>query len=214
MLNLQGFAFAFQFAFLQAAGDRASVFKIISSFFPVMDFRFRLIEKAYNDAKDAFRGKYREGGERYFEHIRATVLILILYLRVTDYRLIVAMILHDIVEDIPSWTIERVRAEYGDEIAMWVDYLSKPTKTKGLTDEEREFIYHNRFKFAPRLFFLMKLADRLHNTLTLGTCSLEKQRRKVAETYRYYIPYAEEHLILYHELMAALAWIEAGWQKK
>lgn len=90
---------------LAGAGNRVIFFRIISGFFPTMDPRYKAIEMAYQDAKDAFREKYREGGERYFEHIRAVALILILYLRVRDYELIIAALLHDIVEDIPSWTI-------------------------------------------------------------------------------------------------------------
>ena len=197
------------FEFLNAAQNRGSFFRLISEFYPSLDPRYKKIEKAYNDAKDAFRGISRDDGDRYFEHIRAVVLILIVYLRVTDYRLIIAAILHDIVEDIPSWTIERVRREYGEYIAMLVQYLSKPSAKEFGSEEECERIYHGRFRFAPREFFLLKLSDRLHNTFTLGGCTKEKRRRKIVETYRYYIPYAEKYMILYHELMATLRDVES-----
>jgi len=192
---------------LKNSGNREMFFHIIATIYPTTDWRYKLIEKAYNDAKDAFRGKFRDDGERYFEHIRAVALILILYLRVTDYRMIVAALLHDIVEDIPSWTIDRVREEYGDEIAQLVDALTKPYhifKTK----EECHDAYHKRFKQAKRAFFLIKLADRLHNLLTLWTCVDEKILRKIEETKRYYLPYAEEHLILYHEITAIILSLE------
>ena len=99
--------------FLKAAENRETFFKRISYFFPTLDPRYKLIEKAYNAAKDAFRGVFRDDNEtRYFEHIRAVTLILVDYLRVKNYEIIVAALLHDIVEDVPSWTIERVRAEF------------------------------------------------------------------------------------------------------
>ena len=197
-----------RFAFLSAAENRESFFKRIAFFFPTRDPRYKLILKAYNDAKDAFREKYREDGDRYFEHIRAVALIQIDYLRVKDHRIIVAGLLHDIVEDIPSWTVDRVQLEYGDEVALLVEYMTKPSKEQYPNKVERDNVYHSRFRFAPRDFFLVKLPDRLHNTITLWGCGDEKRKRKIAETRSYYLPYAEEHMILYHELMEALEQVE------
>ncbi len=195
--------------FLSAAENRASFFRRISHFFPRLDPRYKLIEKAYNYAKDAFREKYRDDGEtRYFEHIRAVALILIDYLRVKDYRLIIAALLHDIVEDIPSWTIERVRMEFGEEVALLVEYMTKPSGEYP-NKKDRDAVYHSRFRSAPREFFLIKLADRLHNLLTLWACTEEKRKRKIEETRMYYMPYAEEHFILYHELLAVIGQLEA-----
>ncbi len=194
--------------FLTAAENRESFFKRISYFFPALDPRYKEIERAYNTVKDAFRGKYRDDGKtRYFEHIRAVVLILIDYLRVKNHHVIIAGLLHDIVEDTPSWTIDRVRLEFGEEVALLVEYMTKPEKTTA-SKKERDAIYHFRFRSAPREFFLIKLADRLHNVLTLWNCTLEKRRRKIEETRMHYLPYAEEHMILYHELEQALSLLE------
>ncbi len=198
----------YEYPFLSDAENRESFFARIARYYPRSDFRYQLIEKAYNCVKDAFRGKEREGGERYFEHIRAVALFLIVYLRVKDYRLIIAALLHDIVEDIPSWTIERVRLEFGSYVAMLVEYLSKPSEKEFPDKKERNHVYHGRFKFAPRDFFLVKLCDRLHNILTLVFCSKEKRDRKIEETRIHYLPYAEEHLILLHEIESAVSEIE------
>lgn len=194
---------------LSAAENRESFFKRISYLYPKSDHRYKLIEKAYNDAKDAFRGIYRDDGEtRYFEHIRAVVIIMIDYLRVKDYRLIIAGLLHDIVEDVPSWTIERVRVEYGDDVALYIDYVTKPKVELFGSKEGRDEAYHMRFKSAKRNFFKLKLSDRLHNMLTLWTCTPEKRVRKIAETREHYLPYAEKHFILYHELVDAIDELE------
>lgn len=192
-------------SFLKAAENRESFFRRIAQLYPTLDPRYRLIEKAYNDAKDAFRGIFREDGEtRYFEHIRSVVLILVDYLRVSDHEVIIAGLLHDIVEDKPEWTIERVKKEYGERVALLVEYLSKPAKSEYPNPEEREHVYHSRFEFAPREFFLIKLADRYHNVSTLWSCTKAKRIRKVEETRRYYLPFAEKHQILIHELEEAL----------
>ena len=191
--------------FLTGAENRASFFKRVSIYYPTLDPRYKLIEKAYNDAKDAFRGILRDDGEtRYFEHIRAVALILLDYLRTRDFEIIIAALLHDIVEDKDEWTIERVKNEYGERVALLVEYLSKPSKEEYPNPRERESIYHSRFESAPREFFLIKLADRFHNMSTLWTCTEEKRKRKVEETRRYYMPQAEKHLILLHELEEVL----------
>lgn len=195
--------------FLAAAENRKTFLRRISLLFPTFDPRYQAIERAYNYAKDAFRGKSRESGERYFEHVRAVTLIVIDYLRVKDYRIIIAAILHDLVEDIPSWTVERVSREFGEYVALLVEYLSKPPKSFG-TKAERDHAYHGRFDAAPREFFLLKLADRWHNTLTLRSCSKEKRERKIAETREHYLPHAEKHLILYHELTEAIEFAQSA----
>lgn len=196
-------------AFLSAAENRGTFFKRIALLFPTLDPRYKAIEKAYNSAKDAFRGKVRESGERYFEHIRAVTLIQVDYLRIKEHELIIASLLHDIVEDVPSWTVERVNAEFGPRVAMLVEYLTKPSKTSIFFKEERERIYHERFRAAPRDFFLVKLPDRLHNLTTLWACPEEKILRKISETKMHYLPYAERELILLHEIEEAIAALES-----
>lgn len=183
------------------ANDRDYFFSVISHIYPSLDWRYKLIERAYDDAEEAFREKKRDGGSLYFEHIRATTLILMLYLRVVDYKMIIAAILHDIVEDINGWSIVRVQDRYGEDIACLVQYMTKPSAIAG---ESPEDIYHSRFFQAPRNFFLIKLSDRLHNVLTLNSCTLDKRVRKIQETKNCYMPFAETNQILYHELVAAM----------
>ena len=185
--------------------DRKKFFARVALTFSSYDPRYRLIEKAYNDAKDAFRDVVRDGGGRYFEHLRGVTLIVMDYLRITDHEIIIASLLHDIVEDKPEWTIDRIAREYGPRVAMLVDYLSKPQlELYGGDRNKRDTAYHERFRSAPREFFYIKLSDRLHNLLTLWESTKEKRIRKIKETELYYLHYAEEHCILIHELEAAM----------
>lgn len=190
--------------FLKAAENRDTFFKRIALLFPRSDPRFQKIEKAYDTFEDAFRHVARDGGEKYFEHLRAVALIVIDWLRVTDYELIIASLGHDVVEDIDSWTIDRVRLEFGDRVAFLIDWMTKPPVEEHGSKEARDKMYHDRFKFAPREFFLLKLPDRFHNLTTLWSCTPEKRARKIAETKLYYVRYAEEQLILYHEIQEAI----------
>ena len=192
---------------ISLAKDKESFFLHVASIYPVLDYRYGIIVKAYNDAKDAFRGRKRKGGDRYFEHLRAVALIVMLYLRVKDYRIIAAALLHDIVEDIKYWTIERVQIEYGSEIATLVEWATKPYH---LFSEKAEChrVYHCRFARAPRDFFIIKLADRLHNLMTMWSVESENRSFKIKETRSHYLPYAEREIILVHELEQALAELE------
>ena len=193
---------------IEQAETRETFFRRIASFLAPMDERYKAIERAYDYAEEAFQNIEREGGERYFEHLRATAIVVIDYLRVTDPDIIIAALLHDIVEDIPSWTIARVRLEFGDKVALLIDYLSKTSDDGEISPEQRENIYHNRFRMAPREFFFVKLADRLHNLLTMWNLTPEKRMRKIEETKRHYLPYAEEQIILVHELETAIYELE------
>lgn len=190
--------------------DRKSFLAKIGLFLPRMDPRFQSIERAYREAEDAFRDVYRDGGDRYFEHLSATTIILVEYLRIRDWRLIVAELLHDIVEDIPDWTIERVRLAFGDEVAFHVDWGTKPSLKDFPSKKARDMAYYSRFPHAPKEFFILRFPDRLHNHLTMwGVYDPAKIARKIEETRIYYLPYAEKHLILLHELEEALQRLEA-----
>jgi (p)ppGpp synthase/HD superfamily hydrolase len=194
-------------AIFSQAKNRRAFFQRIHHLYPASDPCYQLIEKAYDTAKDEFRHIHRDTGERYFEHLRRSTLIMIDWLFVTDWHLIVAELLHDLVEDIPSWTIERVRREFGEEIARLVDWMTKPK------DDEED--YFRRLPNAPRSFWLMKLSDRLDNLLTLWGCTPEKINRKIKETKDIFLVYARKELILAHEIEEALEALEKrladGW---
>lgn len=185
-------------------------FKRVSLFLPAGDPRYEEIEKAYDCAETALEGKFREGGERSFSHSRAVALIMIACLRVRDHRLIIAGLLHDIVEDCPEWTVELVEQKFGAYTAMLISYLTRPPRWKFISREVYGRVFHLQFRFAPRDFFLIKLADRFHNMTTLGPCSHAKQVRQIEETRKYYLPYARKYNILVRELEEALEQAEAN----
>ena len=197
--------------YLLYPGNHEQFFEQIEQIFPRPDERYYYIERAYQAAKDAFRPDVRETGERYFEHLRIVALILIHHLRIIDHELIAAALLHDIVEDKVEWPIERVTDEFGPRVGRLVAFLTNPSKTKYPDKEHREYIIRRRLVHAPRDFLFSKLADRLHNVFTLCGCSKEKQVRKIEETKRLYMSYAEREKILIHELEEGMERIVSEW---
>lgn len=199
--------------FLKAAENRETFFHRIELLYPKYSSEYKLIEKAYNDAKEAFRGIYRDGGERYFEHLRAVALIIIEYLRIKDHEVIVAALLHDIVEDKDEWTIDRVAREYGERVAMLVGWATKFPKEKFSSKEERNISFNRRLENAHRDSLIIKLADRFHNLFTLWSCAKNKIIRKIEETVKYYLPLAEKEIILIHEIEWAISVLEKKLKK-
>jgi (p)ppGpp synthase/HD superfamily hydrolase len=92
--------------------------------------------------------------------------------------------------------------------------VSKPPEANFDGNKEaRNRAYHQNLGRAPRQAILIKLADRLHNLLTLWDVSPAKQQRKITETQDFYLPIAESEIILIHELEAAINEIVDSWEE-
>lgn len=148
------------------------------------------LDYAYDMAKYGHRNQFRESGARYFEHLRATAIILIDELGVSDVDVIIAALLHDMLEDSFLLTPDRIKVTFGERVATLVSAVTKPKKSdqRFTSDHERHLWYFEKLKTASPEAKLIKLADRLQNMRTLDSCSLEKQSRKISETREVYIP--------------------------
>lgn len=196
-------------SFLTSGAETSeSFFRRIGQLYPRNDARYKLIEKAYDIARKEFRDVLRDSGERYFEHLRSTALILILYLRVWDANVIAAMLLHDIVEDIEGWTYERVALDFNIDVADLVYWVSKPVPDGEIVNKDnQDRVYFQRLWHAPRMSVVQKAVDRLHNLITLWDDA--KAKRKIQETRDFLIPIFGHHQILIHEIEGVIDVIES-----
>lgn len=147
----------------------------------------KMIDFAYDLAKygHGHKNQMRESGERYFEHCRATALILIDEFRIFNAEIIEAGLLHDILEDSFLLTYDRIELVFGVRVARIVESLTKhPDKPAAQYVEQIK----GEANYSGLGVLYVKLADRLHNLRTLGACSPEKQRRKIEETKTFYLP--------------------------
>ena len=188
----------------------------IERIYSPFSLEYQFILRAYTDAQNAFRDKHRDDGDPYFTHVRAVAIVLIDYLYIFDrkdvtmpaYEIIVAALLHDVVEDSEEWDVERVNRDYSRNVALLLDGVSKKPKASFDSEEAQLTFYHDRLAFAILEVMLIKLSDRLHNQLTLWSCDVEKIKRKMIETDQIYIPLAKKWGILVHELEATVIGFE------
>lgn len=138
---------------------------------------FSLINKGIHWARKYHDGQFRKSGEPFYTHP-----LEVSYM-VSDYKLktdvIVASLLHDIVED-TEVTAGMILDAFGCRIEEMVDRLTRdrPDGSK-LTVEE---IINNAYQKHDLEVLLIKLIDRIHNLNTIGGKTLDKQIKTAKET--------------------------------
>ncbi len=147
-----------------------------------------MLERAYEVAEKAHRGQRRKSGDPYITHPVAVATILA-ELGMTVPTLAAAL-LHDTVED-TSYSLDAMRKDFGDEVAMLVDGVTKLDKVTYGDAAQAETVRKMVVAMARDIrVLLIKLADRLHNARTWKYVSQASAERKARETLEIYAPLA------------------------
>lgn len=150
-----------------------------------------IIQDAFAFARKAHHGVRRRSGEPYILHPIAVATIVSQEIGLGSTS-ICAALLHDVVED-TDYTVDDIKARFGEKIAQIVDGL---TKISGV--HFGEHVSQQAENYRKLLLtmstdirvVLVKMADRLHNMRTMAYQSEEKQRIKSLETMEVYAPIA------------------------
>jgi len=149
--------------------------------------RTELISNAYNWGKELHAGHKRLSGEPYFETHCVWVAGYLDNL-VHNETYTIASLLHDSVED-RQGTLEGIRSRYpgklGEDVAHIVDGVTKLGSPPEGKSREMEAL-RKLVIFRDPGIFLVKLADKTHNLLTLQYMSAEKRQKKAMEAIRAY----------------------------
>ncbi|WP_020519967.1 RelA/SpoT family protein [Catelliglobosispora koreensis] len=148
----------------------------------------KVLQKAYETARQWHDGQFRKSGDEYITHPLAVASILADL--GMDTTTLVAALLHDTIED-TEYTLEQVRADFGEEVALLVDGVTKLDKVKLGDSAKAETIRKMVVSTAkdPRVL-VVKLADRLHNMRTLNFLPPPKREQKARETLEILAPLA------------------------
>ncbi len=154
------------------------------------EYDYELIKKAYEFCVLHHAGQKRLSKEDYYIHpLRVAEIIVTLGM---DSSAIAAALLHDVVED-TDVTLEDLRKEFGSEIALLVDGVTKIGKLSFNSKEQQQAETLRKMLIAMGKdirVIIIKLADRLHNMRTLDAMSPQKQLDKSLETLEVYAPIA------------------------
>lgn len=168
--------------------SREEFLQTISGYNPNYDMK--LIGRAYDIASEMHEGQLRKSGDPYLVHPIAVAEILADL--GMDEDAIVAGLLHDVVEDTP-YTAEELRKEFGEEVELLVDGVTKLGKIKFESKEERQAENLRKMFLAMSKdirVLIVKLSDRLHNMRTINYMTEQKIIDKCKETLEIYAPLA------------------------
>jgi GTP diphosphokinase / guanosine-3',5'-bis(diphosphate) 3'-diphosphatase len=148
----------------------------------------RLLQRAFDTADHWHSGQYRKSGDPYITHPLAVAGILANL--GMDTTTLVAALLHDTIED-TAYTLDAMRTDFGPEVALLVDGVTKLDRVKLGDAAKAETIRKMVVAMAkdPRVL-VIKLADRLHNMRTLTFLPRPKQEQKAKETLEILAPLA------------------------
>jgi (p)ppGpp synthase/HD superfamily hydrolase len=163
--------------------------KIVDDFSNMGEFQPRTtaIAKAYDLGKKLHKDQVRLSGEPYFE-THCVWIASFMDRLVQNEAWTIASLLHDVVED-QGETLEEIQREFpgvlGKHVAYLVDGVTKMSNPRGGRSRELETL-RKIARFRDPGVFLIKMADKSHNIMTLEYMTPEKQRQKATEAIRAY----------------------------
>ena len=155
-----------------------------------MNVNLDRVRAAFELAARAHREQKRRDGSPYVTHVVAAASITVDM--GLDEDSVVSALLHDTIED-TDVTHEDIARQFGPQVADIVEGVTKLTRVNYTSREEEQMENMRKMLLAMSKdirVILIKLADRLHNMMTMDYQTPEKQRLKSLETMEIYAPIA------------------------
>ena len=153
-------------------------------------YDYDIVRRAFEQCVEAHKGQLRSSKEEFYLHpFNVAKIVVSLGM---DTQSVAAALLHDTVED-TSVTLEDIEKNYGEEIALIVDGVTKLGKISYSSKEQQQSENLRKMLMAMAKdirVIIIKLADRLHNMRTIDAVPDYKQREKSLETLEVFAPIA------------------------
>ena len=153
-------------------------------------YDYDIVRRAFEQCVEAHKGQLRSSKEEFYLHpFNVAKIVVSLGM---DTQSVAAALLHDTVED-TSVTLEDIKKNYGEEIALIVDGVTKLGKISYSSKEQQQSENLRKMLMAMAKdirVIIIKLADRLHNMRTIDAMPDYKQREKSLETLEVFAPIA------------------------
>lgn len=151
-----------------------------------------IVKLAFDISSRSHFNQKRKSGEPYITHPTEVATIICDWS--LDEQTISSALLHDIIED-TEITKEDIEKIFGKSVADLVDGVTKLEKIHFESEEIAHAEYFQKVVLAMSKdirVILIKLADRLHNMLTLGNMNEQKRKKIAMETMEIYVPIANK----------------------
>ncbi|MCX6721126.1 MAG: HD domain-containing protein, partial [Candidatus Staskawiczbacteria bacterium] len=164
----------------------------------------KLIESAFDFAKEAYKDKNRLSGENYIEH--ATRVALMLDKMDLDSTTIAFGILHDVIDDIPGAVVkiqlQAIEKKFGKEISQLIEKISELGKVRyslSVLMKEKKTFTREKLENLRKMFLaiagdlrvvLVELVSRLDGLNFLGYLPEDQQKLYALETLQIFVPVA------------------------
>lgn len=132
------------------------------------------------------KGFKRYDGSHFYYHC-VDVAQELLNFGIRDEDIIVAALLHDIVEDVKGFTVKMIEEKFNSNVATMVDLVSKkPDVNYKITENMEKYLYDISNNIGAAL---IKTADRMNNFGTLKDAPLKQRMKQALETSTFFIPF-------------------------
>lgn len=139
----------------------------------MLEYDQEKIKKAYEFACKAHNGKKRYSGDDYVTH-PINVAILLSEMEASE-EAVIASLLHDIIFEKTSISLEEVKNEFSEKIVKIITDVTEFNEDEDIIDED---------------IIMVKLADRLHNMRTIEFIDKTRWKEKAKETLDTFSPIA------------------------
>lgn len=154
------------------------------------------LDHAIDTATEAHAGQKRNSGDAYITHPLQVAATLIEW--GMDIDTVIAGVLHDTIED-TELTLEHIETLFGRDVAFLVDGVTKVSQARAGMRDLESYLPQTTDNLSKLLIavgqdvrvIIIKLADRLHNLMTLSTMPPDKRVKIARESLEVFGPMAD-----------------------